>query len=101
MSRLSAPKRKDEMRAICYVVFTANVLLMVVSLAILPDQVAIHFGRGGAPDSWASKEVNVLAAVYFSPAFLGYRECNERFIHELDSERQFRSICARAEERAL
>jgi uncharacterized membrane protein len=44
------------------VVFVANLILMAVSLAVLPDQVAIHFGGGGLPDSWASKEFN--AAVF-------------------------------------
>jgi uncharacterized membrane protein len=44
------------------VVFVANLILMAVSLAILPDQVAIHFGGGGRPDSWASKEFN--AAIF-------------------------------------
>jgi uncharacterized membrane protein len=44
------------------VVFVANLVLMVVSLAILPDRVAIHFGGGGHPDSWATKEFN--AAIF-------------------------------------
>ena len=46
------------MRTILCLVFAANVLLVVVSLAILPDHVAVHFGRGGVADSWASKEWN-------------------------------------------
>lgn len=50
------------MHKILIVVFLANLILMAVSLAILPDQVAIHFGGGGRPDSWASKEFN--AAVF-------------------------------------
>jgi uncharacterized membrane protein len=53
------------------VVFVANLILMTVSLAVLPDQVAIHFGGGGRPDSWASKEFN--AAVFLvleAPFFL-------------------------------
>lgn len=59
------------MRTIFCLVFAANVLLMVVSLAILPDQVAIHFGSGGAPDSWASKEWNALLFVLLeTPLFL-------------------------------
>lgn len=44
------------------VVFVANLILMAVSLAVQPDQVAIHFGGGGQPDSWASKEFN--AAIF-------------------------------------
>ncbi|MEN8007860.1 MAG: DUF1648 domain-containing protein, partial [Candidatus Krumholzibacteriota bacterium] len=37
-------------------VFAANIILTAISLAVLPDQVAIHFAGGGRPDSWASKE---------------------------------------------
>jgi len=60
-----------EMRTIFFVVFAANVLLMLVSLVILPDRVAIHFGRGGCPDSWASKEINALVfLVLETPMFL-------------------------------
>ena len=59
------------MRTLLAIVFAANVLLMLVSLAVLPDQVAIHFGSGGAPDSWASKELNALLfLVLETPLFL-------------------------------
>lgn len=59
------------MRTIFGVVFAANVLLWLVSLVVLPDEVAIHFGRGGAPDSWASKEMNSLVfLVLETPLFL-------------------------------
>ena len=59
------------MRTIFFVVFAANVLLILVSLVILPDRVAIHFGRGGCPDSWASKEINALVfLVLETPMFL-------------------------------
>ena len=50
------------MHKVLLVVFVANLILMAVSLTILPDQVAIHFGGGGLPDSWASKEFN--AAIF-------------------------------------
>jgi uncharacterized membrane protein len=50
------------MRKILIVVFLANLILTAVSLAVSPDQVAIHFGAGGRPDSWASKEFN--AAIF-------------------------------------
>lgn len=50
------------MRKILIAVFVANLILTAVSLAILPDQVAIHFGGGGLPDSWASREFN--AAIF-------------------------------------
>jgi len=59
------------MRTLFFVVFAANVLLMLVSLVILPDQVAIHFGRGGCPDGWASKEMNAIVfLVLETPMFL-------------------------------
>ena len=59
------------MRTIFCIVFAANVLLWMVSLVVLPDEVAIHFGRGGAPDSWASKEWNALVFVLTElPLFL-------------------------------
>ena len=48
------------MRNLLIVSFLANVVLTVVSLLVLPSEVAIHFGRGGMPDSWASKEFNAL-----------------------------------------
>jgi uncharacterized membrane protein len=37
-----------------------NVALSLVSLSWLPERVAIHFGTGGRPDSWASKEIHAL-----------------------------------------
>jgi len=36
----------------------ANLALLAVSLLMLPDQVAIHFGAGGMPDAWASKWIH-------------------------------------------
>lgn len=63
---------------LCYV---ANVILAVVSLAILPERVAIHFGWGGMPDNWASSSFNTLFLIglqtvlfltlYFSPRLVG------------------------------
>jgi uncharacterized membrane protein len=59
------------MRTLLCLVFAANVLLWLLSLVVLPDQVAVHFGRGGAPDSWASKEWNALLFVLLeTPLFL-------------------------------
>jgi uncharacterized membrane protein len=56
-------KLEDEsVRKLLIIAFVANLILTAVSLAILPDQVAIHFGGGGLPDSWASKESN--AAIF-------------------------------------
>jgi hypothetical protein len=59
------------MRTLFFAVFLANVFLWLVSLVVLPDQVAVHFGRGGVPDSWASKESNALIFVLMEiPLFL-------------------------------
>lgn len=40
--------------------FVANVVLAILSLVILPDRVAVHFGPGGMPDGWAPSYVNSL-----------------------------------------
>jgi uncharacterized membrane protein len=68
------------MRNLFIASFLANVVLSLVSLAILPDRVAIHFGSGGAPDGWASNLTHTLVmlgahslvfgALYFSPSLL-------------------------------
>jgi hypothetical protein len=59
------------MRILFLAAFAANVLLWLLSLVVLPDQVAVHFGRGGFPDSWASKEWNALIFVLLEmPLFL-------------------------------
>jgi uncharacterized membrane protein len=57
--------------------FLANLILALVSLVILPDQVAIHFGPGGTPDGWATNlastlimlgiHILVFCSLYFSP----------------------------------
>jgi uncharacterized membrane protein len=41
-----------------------NVGLNGVSLWLLPDTVAIHFGLGGRPDGWASKEIHALLMLF-------------------------------------
>jgi len=41
------------MRIFFLVTFAANIILSLVSWVILPDNVAIHFGRNGMPDGWA------------------------------------------------
>lgn len=38
--------------------FAANLILLIVSVFILPSTVAIHFGSGGNPDSWAPSYVH-------------------------------------------
>ena len=53
---------KWSMRRLMIMAFVANLVLMLVSLFVLPDQVAIHFRGGGIPDAWASKWLN--AAIF-------------------------------------
>lgn len=48
------------MRKLLICFFLANVILTLISLLIIPSEVAIHFGRNGIPDSWAPKETNAI-----------------------------------------
>jgi len=43
-----------------HAVFLLAILFNLSSYFLLPDGVAIHFGRGGMPDSWLSKGSHVL-----------------------------------------
>ncbi len=64
-------------RTVFILSFIANVILAMVSLAILPSWVAIHFGRDGLADGWAPSYVNTLlflgintvlfCSLYFTP----------------------------------
>jgi uncharacterized membrane protein len=68
------------MRSAFILSFLANVIMSVVSFAILPDRVAIHFGPGGSPNGWASNLTNTLimlsvhtlvfCSLYFSPRLI-------------------------------
>ncbi len=59
------------MRKLLLNVFAANLILAAVSFAILPAEVATHFGAGGEPDSWAAKELNIaIFLVLEVPMFL-------------------------------
>ena len=59
------------MRKFLISAFIANLILMLVSLLILPDQVAIHFHGGGVPDAWASKWANAIIFIAIQiPLFL-------------------------------
>ncbi len=51
------------MRKLLVIVFLVSLVFNVVSHLLLPDEVAIHFGWGGRPDSWASKELNTVLFV--------------------------------------
>ncbi len=48
------------MRLIFILMFVANVAETLVSLAVLPDTVAIHFGADGVANGWAPNYVNAL-----------------------------------------
>jgi uncharacterized membrane protein len=48
------------MRKVFVFTFMANLALGVVSLFILPDTVAMHFGIHGEPNGWGPNYVNVL-----------------------------------------
>ena len=59
------------MRSLFILTFLANVALAAMSPFILPAKVAIHFGRGGYPDSWASSEFHALIFIALHvPLFL-------------------------------
>ena len=47
-------------RTVLNTVFLLVVLLNLFSYFILPDNVAIHFGGSGTPDSWMSKGAHIL-----------------------------------------
>lgn len=65
------------MRKLFILMLIANVAVTLVSLIVLPERVAIHFGAGGVPNGWASNLVNALlmtgthallfCLLYFSP----------------------------------
>ena len=48
------------MRNVLTFFFLANIALGLISLVVLPAEVAIHFGLGGEADGWASRETNAL-----------------------------------------
>jgi len=60
--------------------YVANMVLAIASWFVLPEQAAIHFGLGGAPDGWASSRTSTLlmlgmhtvvfCALYVSPRLL-------------------------------
>jgi uncharacterized membrane protein len=60
------------MRNVFILSYIANIVLTLISLDILPNCVAVHFGPGGAPNGWGSKYVSALffliiqSALFFS-----------------------------------
>lgn len=47
-------------RKILDAVFLLVILFNLSSFFVLPDNTAVHFGRGGEPDGWASKGTHIL-----------------------------------------
>lgn len=70
----------SKMRTSFIASFLANLVLAIVSLVMLPDRVAIHFGQGGMSDGWASNLAGTLimlgvhtllfCSLYLSPRLL-------------------------------
>lgn len=58
------------MRIVFAAAFIANLVLLAVSYALLPDRVALHFGGGGLPNDLGSKEVYV--AVFFGTTLFSF-----------------------------
>jgi uncharacterized membrane protein len=51
--------------------FSANMILIVISLQLLPEKVATHFSLGGVSDSWNTRESYVLILLAIEiPLFL-------------------------------
>jgi uncharacterized membrane protein len=48
------------MRTLFMLTFVANVVVTLISLAVLPARVAIHYGADGMANGWASNHVNAL-----------------------------------------
>ncbi|NEV61141.1 hypothetical protein [Thiorhodococcus minor] len=48
------------MRVALTLSFTANLMLAIFSILVLPERVAIHFAWGGAADGWAARLDSVL-----------------------------------------
>jgi hypothetical protein len=69
------------MRTIVIATFLADILPALLSLAILPDRVAIHFGLSGAADSWTSSLNDTLlqkiadARIRTEPEHIPARQC--------------------------
>lgn len=68
------------MRILFILAFIANLLVTLISLVVLPERVAIHFGADGIADGWASTYVNavlmtsvhvlIFCTFYFLPRLL-------------------------------
>lgn len=68
------------MRKLLALALLANIALKLASLAVLPDQVAVHFGADGTPNSWSGKfgfmaimivlDLMLFALFFFMPALV-------------------------------
>lgn len=68
------------MKMLFMLTFIANVALTLLSVVVLPDRVAIHFGVHGTANGWASNDMNALlmtimhvllfCSFYFSPRLM-------------------------------
>jgi len=66
------------MRALFILTFVANVVVTLISLAVLPSRVAIHYGANGMANGWASNYVNALLmtgtyVLLFCSLYFGHR----------------------------
>lgn len=46
------------MKSAFIIIFLMITVMNVIAWDVLPDQVAVHFGQGGQPNGWASKDSN-------------------------------------------
>ena len=76
------------MRMVFILMFLVNVAVTLVSLAVLPARVAIHFGADGVADGWGTNTANAIfmtaihvflfSTMYFSPRLV-LRKCHPTF----------------------
>ena len=68
------------MKRLFILTFIANLALSLISIMVLPDRVAIHFGANGTANGWASNDMNALlmtimhvllfCSFYFTPRLM-------------------------------
>lgn len=66
------------MRTLFILTFIANVVVTLISLAVLPSRVAIHYGADGMANGWAPNYVNALLmtgthVLLFCSLYFGHR----------------------------
>jgi hypothetical protein len=55
-------RERENVRIFFIVSFLAKLILTLISLAVLPERVAIHLGHGGVDDNYVRKNCLLLAA---------------------------------------